>query len=74
MMRGLACREYPQLADAVVAEAFQRGLVIETSGTDSHVLKFLGPLTIEDDVLENGLDIVEDSYEAVIADKRYLDD
>jgi diaminobutyrate-2-oxoglutarate transaminase len=73
LMRGLACREFPQLADAVVAEAFQRGLVIETSGTDSHVLKFLGPLTIEDDVLENGLDIVEDSYEAVIADKRYLD-
>ena len=74
LMRGLACREFPQLADAVVAEAFQRGLVIETSGTNSHVLKFLGPLTIEDDVLENGLDIVEDSYEAVIADKRYLDD
>ena len=74
LMRGLACREFPQLADAVVAEAFQRGLVIETSGTNSHVLKFLGPLTIEDDVLENGLDIVEDSYAAVIADKRYLDD
>jgi diaminobutyrate-2-oxoglutarate transaminase len=74
LMRGLACREFPQLADAVVAEAFQRGLVIETSGTDSHVLKFLGPLTIEDDVLESGLDIVEDSYEAVIGDKRYLED
>ncbi len=25
LMRGLACREFPQLADAVVAEAFQRG-------------------------------------------------
>ena len=74
MMRGLACREFPQLADAVVAEAFQRGLVIETSGTDSHVLKFLGPLTIEDDVLESGFDIVEESCEAVIADKRYLGD
>ena len=73
MMRGLACREFPQLADAVVAEAFQRGLVIETSGTDSHVLKFLGPLTIEDDVLDRGLDIVEDSFEAVIADKRYVE-
>jgi diaminobutyrate-2-oxoglutarate transaminase len=74
MMRGLACREYPQLADAVVAEAFQRGLVIETSGTDSHVLKFLGPLTIEDDVLVSGLDIVEEACEAVIADKRYVKD
>ncbi|MBI1310214.1 diaminobutyrate--2-oxoglutarate transaminase [bacterium] len=74
MMRGLACRDFPQLADAVVAEAFQRGLVIETSGTDSHVLKFLGPLTVEDETLESGLDIIEESYEAVIGDKRYLDD
>ena len=74
MMRGLACREFPQLADAVVAEAFQRGLIIETSGTDSHVLKFLAPLTIEDDVLDRGLGIVEDSIEAVIGDQRYRND
>jgi len=73
MMRGLGCSEFPQLAGAVVAEAFQRGLVIETSGTDSHVLKYLGPLTIEDDNLERGLDIVEDSYAAVISDQRYLE-
>lgn len=68
MMRGLACREQPELADKVVAESFQRGLVIESSGTDSHVLKFLGPLTIEDDDLERGLDIVEDAMEAVISE------
>ena len=69
MMRGLACREQPELADQVVAESFERGLIIETSGTDSHVLKFLGPLTIEDDDLERGLDIIEDAFEAVISEK-----
>lgn len=69
MMRGLACREQPGLPDKVVAECFQRGLIIETSGTDSHVLKFLGPLTIEDDDLERGLDIIEDAFEAVISEE-----
>ena len=70
MMRGLACRERPELADKVVAECFQRGLVIETSGTDSHVLKLLAPLTIEDNNLERGLDIIEDVMEAVISKMR----
>ncbi len=71
MMRGLACREYPELAGMIVGESFERGLVIETSGTDDHVLKFLGPLTIEDDVLERGLDIVEAAFEAVIENGQF---
>jgi len=66
MMRGLACPDVPQLPDLVVAESFQNGLIIETSGTDSHVLKFLAPLTIEGDMLEEGLDIVESAFETVI--------
>lgn len=68
MMRGLACRDLPELPDKVVAECFERELVIETSGTDSHVLKFLAPLTIDDDELERGLDIIEDALAAVISD------
>lgn len=71
MMRGLACPTLPHLADLVVAEAFQNGLIIETSGTDSHVLKFLAPLTIELDTLETGLDIVEAAFETVIGQKRH---
>ncbi|MEQ9411847.1 MAG: diaminobutyrate--2-oxoglutarate transaminase [Fuerstiella sp.] len=66
MMRGLACRERPELAGKIVGEAFKRGLIIETSGTDDHVLKFLMPLTIEDELLDQGLNIVETCYDAVL--------
>lgn len=68
MIWGLACQECPQLAATVGSVAFERGLVIETSGTDDHVLKLLPPLTIEDDQLLQGLDIIEESYEAVFSD------
>ena len=70
---GLDCRGCPPLADAVSQEAFRRGLIIETSGTDGRVLKLLPPLTIERGVLEQGLDIIEDSYEAVLRDDSFLE-
>lgn len=69
MMQGLAFRSQPDLCHRIVTESFQRGLVIETSGTDSHVLKILAPLTIEDDNLTQGLDIIEDAIEAVVIEK-----
>ncbi|MFQ5508213.1 MAG: diaminobutyrate--2-oxoglutarate transaminase [Leptospirillia bacterium] len=52
------------LAGQVSHEAFKRGLVIETAGADSHVLKFLPPLNIEEDVLRQGLTLITE----VIAD------
>jgi diaminobutyrate-2-oxoglutarate transaminase len=69
---GLACRECPDLAGAVSQAAFRRGLIIETSGTDDHVLKLLPALTIERDLLERGLDIIEECYEAVLEDETFL--
>lgn len=74
MIWGLADRECPQLAGAVSAQAFQRGLIIETSGTDDHVLKLLPPLTIEDELLEQGLDIIEESYRAVFDDDSLVEE
>lgn len=68
MMLGLGCPDCPQLAEAVSAAAFKRGLIIETSGTDGHVLKLLPPLTIEDEQLKSGLEIIEDSYTTVLSD------
>lgn len=68
MIQGLGCRECPKLAEAVSAAAFERGLIIETSGTDGHLLKLLPPLTIESELLEKGLDIIEESYHAVLSD------
>lgn len=47
------------LAERVSARCFELGLVIETAGRRDGVLKFLPPLTIEDDLLERGFAIVE---------------
>jgi len=49
------------LPAAIARESFERGLVIETAGHEDEVLKFLPPLTIDDEALERGLDIVEES-------------
>lgn len=50
----------PELAKQVSREAFRRGLIIELAGPRDEVVKFLPPLTIEDDVLQRGLSIVSD--------------
>ena len=48
-------------------ECFERGLLVETSGPDDEVLKLLPALTITNDELDRGLDIIADSDAAVLA-------
>ncbi len=60
MFRGINCIN-GELASQITRRSFQNGLIIETSGTDDHVVKFLCPLTIEMESLKKGLDIVEDA-------------
>ncbi len=67
LMYGIAAPAHPELAGAVSAAAFERGLVIETSGARDEVLKFLPALTISDDELLRGLAIVRESLAAVRA-------
>jgi diaminobutyrate-2-oxoglutarate transaminase len=64
---GLASTAMPNLARAIAAEAFTRGLVVETSGPSDEVLKLLPALIISDEILIRGLDIIAASVEAVIA-------
>lgn len=66
LIQGLAFRN-PHMAGRVSAEAFAHGLVIETAGADNEVLKLLPPLTISDDELDEGLDIIERSVAAAAA-------
>lgn len=68
LFMGLVCDSDPTLAGRVSAEAFRRGLVIETSGAQDQVLKFLPALTITEDELERGLQIVRESLAAVLAE------
>jgi diaminobutyrate-2-oxoglutarate transaminase len=64
---GLASTAMPELAQAIAAEAFTRGLVVETSGPSNEVLKLLPALIIGDDTLVRGLDIIAASVEVVIS-------
>jgi diaminobutyrate-2-oxoglutarate transaminase len=56
----------PELAAKVCGAAFERGLLMETSGPSSEVMKILAPLTTTDDELDEGLEIVAESVETVI--------
>lgn len=55
------------LAKTVGVESFERGLIVETCGSRSHVLKMLPPLTIEREVLEEGLGRLSESVRAALA-------
>jgi diaminobutyrate-2-oxoglutarate transaminase len=55
-----------ELAGKVCAAAFQRGLLMETSGPDGEVMKLLPPLTLTEDELNEGLDIVAESVKSVL--------
>ena len=46
------------LAGDICARAFEKGLVIETSGADDEVVKVLAPLTTPEDTFRKGLDIL----------------
>jgi diaminobutyrate-2-oxoglutarate transaminase len=60
MMQALDCTS-GYLAARISALAFEKGLIMETSGSEDQVLKCMIPLTITDDELERGLDILEES-------------
>lgn len=50
-----------KLAKAVQKECVKAGLIIECAGTEDAVLKLLPPLTIEEELLEKGLNIILES-------------
>jgi diaminobutyrate-2-oxoglutarate transaminase len=60
MMQGLAMPS-GEMAATVVKAAFSRGLIIETSGPRDEVVKCLAALTIPDDELHSGLDLLEEA-------------
>jgi 4-aminobutyrate aminotransferase/(S)-3-amino-2-methylpropionate transaminase len=51
----------PDLAKAVTAAARERGLVLLSCGIYGNVIRILVPLTIDDALLERGLDLLEES-------------
>ena len=69
LAQGLAIRRQGA-AQSVCHEAFQRGLLVETSGPDNEVVKLLPPLTLTRDELHRGLDILEEAGRAVLKASR----
>ena len=59
-----------ELAGRVISEAFDRGLLLLGSGIYSNVVRFLPPLTLTDDELEEGLGILEESMVAAGATRK----
>ena len=59
LMQALDCRS-GELAKKITRAAFENGLVLETSGSNDQVVKCLIPLTIIDEQLNRGLDILEE--------------
>ncbi len=55
-----------ELSSAISTAAFERGLLIETSGADDEVVKLLPPLVIEPDDLDAGLEILVESVDAAL--------
>ncbi len=79
MFQGINCVD-GELAGKITKKAFQKGLIIETSGADDQVVKFLCPLIISQDNLKKGIDIVEQAIKEVCAQEEvpketdYFDD
>ncbi len=67
MFQGINCID-GDFAGKVTKKAFQKGLVIETSGADDQVIKLLCPLIISEQNLIKGLDVIEEAIKEVCID------
>ena len=72
-MRGLGpmlafelAEQAPEQAAAIVAAAFERGLLLLACGMYGNVIRLLAPLTIGDADLEQGLALLEESLDAAL--------
>lgn len=65
MMQGIALTS-GETAGKICAAAFERGLIIETSGPEDEVVKCLAALTTSEEELQQGFDILEAAFADVL--------
>ncbi|NEQ80863.1 MAG: diaminobutyrate--2-oxoglutarate transaminase [Moorea sp. SIO2I5] len=70
MIQGLDCKD-GNLANKIIRTAFANGLIMETAGAQGQVIRCLPPLTISEEVLEKGLDLLENSVNEVMHETVY---
>jgi len=57
-------RPAPDLPQRIVQAAAERALLVLSCGVDENVIRLIPPLTIPEDELEHGLDVLEASLTA----------
>lgn len=57
----------PEVAKAVQQEALRRGVIFATAGLYGNVIRFLLPLTTPEDAVYEGLEVLEQSLQTVLA-------
>jgi diaminobutyrate-2-oxoglutarate transaminase len=67
MVWGIAFRE-PLLARKACGRAFDRGLLVETTGARHDVMKLMPPLTVAGAEIERGMELVDDAIRAAMAE------
>lgn len=66
LMRGIDVGS-GELADRITGRAFENGLVIETSGAHSEVVKCLCPLVISEEQIDKAMSILDKAFAAVMS-------
>lgn len=66
MMLGVSCPD-GETAARICALAFDKGLIIETSGNHSQVVKCLCPLVISEAQIDRAMDILDEAFAEVFA-------
>lgn len=63
---GKADQPDPELTSALVRQASENGLILLSCGVNGNVIRFLPALTISDGLINEGMDIVEQCFEALL--------
>ena len=69
MMLGISCPD-GETAARICELAFDKGLVIETSGNHSQVVKCLCPLVITEEQIDRAMDILDEAFAEVFAERN----
>ena len=64
LMQGIACKKMG-IAKEITKIAFEKGLIIETSGPNDEVIKLLPPLIIDPSGIQKGMALLEESIQKV---------
>lgn len=67
LMRGIEATN-AKLTDKITSRAFEKGLIIETSGPKDEVIKCLMPLTTSEDDLRKGARLLAESVDEIMAE------